>query len=149
MWKYQINKFPMRICLSIFFCITVFVLNAQFSARFVVTDIATKKNDNIYISGNFNNWNPKDENYKLKPFGGNRKSIVLKDLPAGNYAFKFSRGVDKFECASDGRDITDRMIEVNADISNDYTIAGWKDDYPDRPKTYSAIQPKNRRRKKS
>jgi len=128
----------MRIFLLTFFCITSFVLNAQFSARFVVTDVATKKNDDIYIAGNFNNWNPKDENYKLKPFGGTRKSIVLKDIPAGNYAFKFTRGVDKYECASDGRDISDRMVEVNADISIEYTIAGWKDDYPERPKTYSA-----------
>jgi metallo-beta-lactamase class B len=128
----------MRNFLLIFFCITSFVLNAQFSARFVVTDIATKKNDDIYLTGNFNNWNPKDANYKLKPFGGTRKSIVLKDLPTGNYAFKFTRGLDKLECAPDGRDIPDRMVEVNADISNDYTIAGWKDDYPERPKTYSA-----------
>ena len=128
----------MRTILLTLFCILSFVLNAQFSARFVVTDIATKKNDDIYLSGNFNNWNPKDENYKLKPFGGSRKSIVLKDLPAGNYAFKFTRGVDKFECAPDGRDIPDRMIVVNADISNDFTITGWKDDYPERPKTYSA-----------
>ncbi|TAG12404.1 MAG: phosphonate ABC transporter ATP-binding protein [Sphingobacteriia bacterium] len=112
--------------------------NAQYSARFVVTDIATRKNEDIYLSGNFNSWNPKDENYKLKPFGGNRKSIVLKDLAKGTYVFKFSRGENKLECTSDGREIPDRQLEVNGDISNEYSIAGWKDDYPDRPKTYTA-----------
>lgn len=112
---------------------------AQFAVKLIVTDVATKKNDDIYIAGTFNGWNPKDENYKLKPFGGSRKSIVLKDMAAGNYAFKFTRGgFDKVECMADGRDISDRMLEVNNDVSFEYTIAGWKDEYPERPKMYTA-----------
>ncbi len=113
--------------------------SAQFSVRLIITDVATRKNDDIYLMGNFNNWNPHDENYKLKPFGGSRKSIVLKDIAAGTYAFKFTRGAtDRIETTSDGRDINDRVIEVNADISQEFTIAGWKDDYPDVPKKYTA-----------
>ena len=129
----------MRILFSLLFSLTASMAAAQFAARFIITSVATKSNEDIYITGNFNNWNPRDENYKLKPFGGTRKSIVLKDVPAGNYAFKFSRGsIDKLECAPDGRDIADRMIEINGDVSNEYTIAGWKDNYPERPKTYTA-----------
>jgi metallo-beta-lactamase class B len=113
--------------------------NAQFSVRLILTDIATRKYDEVYLSGNFNNWNPRDENYRLKPFGGSRKSVVLKDLPAGTYAFKFTRGgFDKVECTADGRDISDRILEVNADISQEFTIAGWKDDYPETPRKYTA-----------
>jgi metallo-beta-lactamase class B len=112
---------------------------AQFTVRLVVTDVATKKNDDIYVSGNFNNWNPKDEKFKLKPFGGNRKSLVIKDLAAGTYAFKFTRGAaDKFETTADGRDLADRVLEVNEDLSQEFTIAGWKDDYPEVPKKYTA-----------
>ncbi|MEO7531463.1 MAG: alpha/beta hydrolase-fold protein, partial [Sediminibacterium sp.] len=112
---------------------------AQFTVRLVVTDVATRKTDDIYLSGNFNNWNPKDENYKLKPFGGSRKSIVLKDLAAGVYAFKFTRGgFDKVETTSDGRDINDRVITVNTDVSEEFIVSGWKDDYPDVPKRYTA-----------
>lgn len=115
------------------------VSNAQFTVRLVVTDVATKKNEDIYVAGNFNNWNPKDENYKLKVFGGTRKSVVLKDLAAGVYAFKFTRGgFEKVETTADGRDISDRVLEVNGDLSLDLTIAGWKDDYPDKPKRYTA-----------
>ncbi|MBH2003552.1 MAG: alpha/beta hydrolase [Sphingobacteriia bacterium] len=129
----------MRIALSFLFFLLTAGGSAQYAARFVVTAVATRVNEDIYISGNFNNWNPKDEQYKLKPFGGTRKSIVIRDLPAGNYAFKFTRGsIDKLECAADGRDIPDRMIEVNADASNEFVIAGWKDDYPERPKNYTA-----------
>ncbi|MES2332816.1 MAG: alpha/beta hydrolase-fold protein [Bacteroidota bacterium] len=128
------KKLAFLICL-----ITALQLNAQFTVRFVITDVATRKNDDIYVSGNFNNWNPKDENYKLKPFGGSRKSIVIKDLAAGTYAFKFTRGGwDKVETTSDGRDINDRVVDVKEDISQEFTVSGWKDDYPDAPKRYTA-----------
>jgi len=113
--------------------------SAQYSVRLVATDIATKANDDIYVAGNFNNWNPKDDNYKLKPLGGTRKGVVLKNIAAGNYAFKFTRGsFDKVETTADGRDISDRIFEVTADASLDFKIDGWKDDYPERPKRYTA-----------
>lgn len=119
--------------------VMVFVADAQFTVRWVVTDVATRKQDDIYVTGNFNNWNPKDENYKLKPFAGNRKSLVIKNLAAGTYAFKFSRGAsDRLETTADGRDINDRILEVNEDVSQEFTIAGWKDDYPEVPKKYTA-----------
>ena len=112
---------------------------AQFSVRLIVNTVATKANDDIYVSGNFNNWNPKDENYKLKPFGGSRRSIVLKNMAAGTYAFKFTRGgFDKVETTADGRDIADRVLEVNDDLSKEFDIPGWKDEYPERPKRYTA-----------
>ncbi|MES2371276.1 MAG: alpha/beta hydrolase-fold protein [Bacteroidota bacterium] len=126
--------------LALLFCILfAFEANAQFTVRLVITDVATRKGDDIYIAGNFNGWNPKDENYKLKPFGGSRKSIVIKDLAAGTYAFKFTRGgFDKVETTSDGRDISDRVIDVKEDMSQEFTVAGWKDDYPEVPKRYTA-----------
>lgn len=113
--------------------------NAQYTVRLIVTSVASKQQDDIYVAGNFNGWNPKDDKYKLKVFGGNRKSVVIRDLPAGTYAFKFTRGgFEKVETTNDGRDISDRMMEVNADVSVDLSIAGWKDDYPDKPKRYTA-----------
>ena len=116
-----------------------FTASAQYTVRLIINDVATRKNDDIYVSGNFNNWNPKDENYKLKPFGGTRKSVVLKDMATGTYAFKFTRGEwNKVETTSDGRDISDRVLEVNTDVSFDFTIPGWKDDYPETPKRYTA-----------
>lgn len=112
---------------------------AQFTVRLIVTGVATRANEDIYVSGNFNNWNPKDENYKLKPFGGARKSLVIKNMAAGTYAFKFTRGSNNsLETTSDGRDISDRVLEVNEDVSQEFAIAGWKDDYPDVPKKYTA-----------
>ena len=127
-----------KLIVFLFPFVTIFA-GAQYSVRLVVTDVATKKFEDIYVSGNFNNWNPNDANYKLKPLGGTRKGVVIKDLPAGNYAFKFTRGsLDKVECAADGRDITDHVIDLHADVSLDFLIAGWKDDYPEKPKRYTA-----------
>lgn len=124
--------------LFVFFLVSVFA-DAQFTVRLVVTDVATRKQDDIYVTGNFNSWNPKDDTYKLKVFGGSRKSVVINDLSAGTYAFKFTRGgFDKVETTNDGRDLNDRIFEVSADMSVDLTIVGWKDDYPDKPKRYSA-----------
>jgi predicted alpha/beta superfamily hydrolase len=127
-----------KLIVFLFLFITAFA-GAQYSVRLVVTDVATKKVDDIYVSGNFNSWNPNDANYKLKPLGGARKGVVIKDLPAGNYAFKFTRGsLDKVECAADGRDISDHVVDLHADISQDFIIAGWKDDYPEKPRRYTA-----------
>ena len=127
-----------KIFIFLFICIHVFA-HAQYNIRIVVNNIATKPNDDIYVSGNFNNWNPKDENYKLKPFGGSRKGVVVKDLASGTYAFKFTRGdFSKVECTADGRDIADRVIEVTTYVVQECTIEGWKDDYPVKPKQYSA-----------
>ncbi|MGN6617295.1 MAG: alpha/beta hydrolase-fold protein, partial [Ilyomonas sp.] len=121
------------------FLFFIFQLHAQYTLRLVVTDVATKKLDDIYVAGNFNNWNPKDANYKLKPFGGSRKAIVLKDIPAGTYQFKFTRGNwDKVETTAKGEDVENRTVEVNGDVSENITIAGWKDDFPDKPKPNTA-----------
>jgi predicted alpha/beta superfamily hydrolase len=121
------------------FLFFIFQLQAQYTLRLVITDVATKKLDDIYVAGNFNNWNPKDANYKLKPFGGSRKAIVLKDIPAGTYQFKFTRGSwDKVETTAKGEDIENRTVEVNDDVSENIAIAGWKDDFPDKPKPNTA-----------
>lgn len=113
---------------------------AQYSIRFVVTSIATKKQDDIYVTGNFNNWTPDDTKFKLKPFGPTRRVIVLKDMPAGKYEFKFTRGgLDKVETTGKGEDIENRVIEVTGgDVSVDVQIPGWKDDFPDKPKPFTA-----------
>ncbi|HWB25244.1 MAG TPA: alpha/beta hydrolase-fold protein [Chitinophagaceae bacterium] len=127
-----------------FFLLGVFailsgVVKAQYSLRLVVTGVATKQLDEIYIAGNFNNWNPYNDSFKLKPFGRGRKAIVLKDIPAGDYQFKFTRGSWKtVETTAKGADIANRDVQVNGDTSVNIAIEGWKDDFPDKPKPNTA-----------
>lgn len=130
-----------------FFLFLVFTCSGfcQFTLKLVVTsvpkptvNVAQRAAEPLYVAGNFNNWNPKDENHKLKPLGS-RQSVVLKDIPAGMYAFKFTRGDwSRVETTSDGRDIADRMVEVKGDMTQEIVIEGWKDDYPVKPKPYTA-----------
>ncbi len=128
-----------KFILLLFILFSIHYSFSQFNLKLVVTEIATKNRDDIYVMGNFNNWDPKDPNYKLKPFAAGRKVIIIKDLEPGNYAYKFTRGSnDKLETEADGRDIKERMIDLNSDISIDCNIKGWKDNYPDKPKPYTA-----------
>lgn len=116
-----------------------FGVNAQYSLRLVVTGVATKPLDDEYIAGNFNNWNPHNDTFKLKPFGRNRKAIVLKDVAAGSYQFKFTRGSwQTVETNPKGIDIANRTVALSSDTSIDITIEGWKDDFPDKPKPNTA-----------
>ncbi len=123
----------------IFFILCCYISEAQFTVRLIVTDIAAKAKDDIYISGNFNNWNPADNDSKLKPFGGGRRIIVFAGVDTGHYEFKFTRGSwDKVETTSKGEDIPNRTLDVKGDTTIEITIAGWKDDAPEKPKPNTA-----------
>ncbi len=128
------KKFLLLISL-IFFNLLLF---AQYTVRIIVTDIATKKQENIYVAGNFNNWNPGETDYKMKPFG-TRKLYALKNVTADNYTFKFTRGSwDKAETTSTGEDIPNHEVEVSSDTTVNFSITGWHDDFPDKPKPNTA-----------
>jgi predicted alpha/beta superfamily hydrolase len=114
-------------------------LFAQYTLRLIVDNVSARKQDDIYVAGNFNNWNPHDFNYKMKPFGGTRRVFVLKDIAAGKYEFKFTRGGwDKVETTAKGEDVANHAVELAGDTSLNFSIAGWHDDYPDKPKPNTA-----------
>src|SRR5436190_22889858 len=116
-----------------------FYVRSQYTVRLIVTDIGAKAKDDIYIAGNFNNWNPSDTKTKLKPFAGARRIIVFSGIDTGRFEFKFTRGSwDKVETTAKGSDIENRTLEIQGDTSIELTIAGWKDDYPDKPKPNTA-----------
>lgn len=124
------------------FLLTSFIITkseAQYTLRLLVNKVAAKVQDDIYIAGSFNNWDPKNEKYKLKPFGTTRRGIVLKDIPAGKYEFKFTRGsFDKVETTAKGEEVANHEVNLNADVSQEFSIPGWKDDYPERQKPNTA-----------
>ena len=120
------------------FLLTIQTANAQYTLRLGVTSAATKPQDDIYVAGSFNGWNPQDPKYKLKPLGTSRRGIVLKDIPAGKYLFKFTRGIDKWETTAKGEDIPNHEINLTDDVVQDFAVVGWKDDFPDKPKVNTA-----------
>lgn len=128
-----------EILLSLLCLFSIKKSNSQYTLRLIVNEVSTKKLDDIYLAGSFNNWNPADVKYKLKPYGTTRRAIVLKDLPAGKYEFKFTRGsFDKVETTAKGEDVANHEINLGEDAALNFKIEGWKDDFPDKPKPYTA-----------
>jgi len=128
-----------KLFLLFIFSFTCSFLFAQYTLRLVVNDVATRKQDDVYVAGNFNDWKPGDANYKMKPFGGTRRVFVLKDIAAGTYEFKFTRGSwEKVETTSKGEDVINHEVKVSSDTSLTFSIAGWHDDYPDKPNPNTA-----------
>jgi len=88
----------------------------------------TPENAEIYISGDFNSWDPGDENYRLKKISD---TLYYIDLPGGVGAleYKFTRGdwttVEKDNC---GYEIDNRYLSYggDAEVIVD-TILSWSD----------------------
>ncbi len=113
--------------------------NAQYTLRLIVNDVAVKDQDDIYVAGNFNSWNVRDVKYKLKPFGTKRRAIILKDLAAGKYEFKFTRGSNEtWETTRKGEEMPNHEIALSEDATLNFNVEGWKDEYPDKPKPNTA-----------
>ncbi len=132
------NRIKKLFVVIVFACCNTFIY-AQYTVRVIVTSIGAKANDDIYITGNLNNWNPADIKSKLKPFAGARRIIVLNNVDTGLFEFKFTRGsFDKVETTATGEDIANRSVDVKSDTTFEFNIAGWKDDAPAKPKPNTA-----------
>ena len=127
---------------KIFLAIFVFLSlqsTAQYYLRIVVIDSAPKKWQDIYLAGDFNNWNPADNNFKLQPFGGARKVYTFQNISPATFTFKFTRGSwDKVECNANGTDVSNHVITVNRDTSVEIVIKDWKDNFTSTPKQNTA-----------
>lgn len=83
--------------------------------------------DDIFIVGNFNDWNPGNDSYQMKL---NKDSTYSFILPAGygNLKYKFTRGswlsVEKSIC---GNEIDDRSYNVNKEMTIINSIESWAD----------------------
>lgn len=89
--------------------------------------------DPIYITGNFNSWNPAEEHLVLRKHadGSYGISVLLKDVPSDRLEFKFTRGDWKTsECTADGRLVGPRLAKLNRDTTITCRIDGWRDDFP-------------------
>lgn len=111
---------------------TLFLLSLQLSAQLTitVTDIPsnTPMGDDIYIAGNFQNWNPSDPNYQLEDNGNGTYQIVINPA-AGELAFKFTRGSwDTVEGNETGGFLPNRTYTYSGSASSlSLEILSWED----------------------
>ena len=115
---------------------------AQYTVKITITGLpAAPATDAVYLTGNFNNWNPQDESFRLQKDNNGHFFIEIKEVDAAAYEFKFTRGSwDKGETDSKGGDLPNRQITIGADTLLQLSIAGWKDGFTQkqRPSTASA-----------
>ncbi len=106
------------------------ITNAQFSVTFSLKNItASHTSDNFFIIGNFNGWDPGNEQYSFRT-GGDGSAVIALLLQAGNYEYKFTRGSwSEVETNAEGKNLLNRRLVVNGDTSVEVEIEGWADDF--------------------
>ncbi len=100
---------------------------AQVHVKLIRLPENTSSSARIYIAGNFNGWNPENENFELKKDENNfytiRFNTDLKEIE-----FKFTLGSwEKEECSLNGSAIPNRKSIVNGNDSIFAEIIGWKE----------------------
>lgn len=105
-------------------------LFAQYKVSFLVKQPSVLHSmDQIYLTGNFNLWNPADSLYLLKSSPSDVATITI-SLPKGSYEYKFTRGNwQKGETDSTGKGIGNRSLTLNSDTIIHVNIDGWNDDF--------------------
>jgi hypothetical protein len=87
----------------------------------------TPSNDDLYIAGNFNNWNPGNGRYTLDKATDGTYYV---DIPRDEYMleFKITRGDwGTVECRPDGEDIENRVYAYRDVQEIRIVVERWKD----------------------
>lgn len=106
--------------------------SAQHSIKLVVTAPA---GDPVYVAGSFNGWNPRDETFRLRKDGSGKYALELKNVPAGEYEYKFTRGGwEAVETDANGRQIGNRKVSLVSDTTLHLSVAAWASGAPATPK---------------
>ncbi|MFZ4797285.1 MAG: alpha/beta hydrolase-fold protein [Bacteroidia bacterium] len=102
------------------------LLFAQVTINITSVSSNTPSNEDIYIAGNFNNWNPNNSSYKLTK-SGNNYSIIL-PAGTGEAAYKFTRGSwATVEGDAAGNVIQNRTFSYSTNAIINVSILGWED----------------------
>lgn len=103
---------------------------SQFKITFVIKQSSTKHSgDTLFIAGNFNNWDPGNEEYALTTDKDGIASIIL-SLPPGSYEYKFTRGNwTKTETDAEGKGASNRSLHVSGETIIHAEIHAWSDEF--------------------
>lgn len=84
---------------------------------------------NLFLAGSFNRWNPNDTVYRFSRLSDEDYSLE-KNLPAGNYAYKITRGDWKnVESGLNGATIANRNLVLSKDTVVVLDVLSWADDF--------------------
>src|SRR5215211_2195689 len=121
------------------FLLTAIFCIAQYKVSFVITKLPPyhKANDEIYVAGSFNNWNPGDQKFLLKQT--NAKPGITIELTKGMHEYKFTQGSwDRVESGDNAFPSANRRIVVESDTTINIEIQHWADHFPKKPRQSTA-----------
>lgn len=126
----------MRIlCLPLLFLVCT-IASAQHKVRIVVAAPANT-NDSVFIAGDFNGWNASST--RLQKDAEGKFFIEKTTLPAGAFAFKFTKGSwSKVETKGTGGDIQNRQLLISSDTTVTLLVEAWRDNFIQTPKRMTA-----------
>lgn len=126
------NKLLQRILSSIVLVFIAILSYGQLTINITSVPASTPPGDDIYIAGNFNNWNPGLATYKLINNGNGTFTITFSPT-AGTLEFKFTRGSwATVEGNAAGTFIPNRTLVYNGGTQEvNLTIAGWENGGPE------------------
>jgi hypothetical protein len=101
---------------------------SQYRITVIIDKVPANTNaDRLYIAGNFNNWEPADENTSMSKGTDGKYSRVFDDVQAGQYEFKITAGsMESIEVAADGKEIQNRVLNLSSDTTIHLAVARWK-----------------------
>lgn len=86
-------------------------------------------NTNLFLAGDFNNWNPKNESHQFIKNKQSQLELTL-SLPVSIINFKITKGSwEKVECNSNGEGINNRSIKLNKDTIIYLKVAAFTDQF--------------------
>lgn len=114
--------------ISFFLLLILYQVDAQITFKVISLPISTPDGSSIYVAGNFNDWNPGDENFRLNKDNAGIYSITFDDDP-GTLNFKFTRGSwETVEGSIFNSYIPDRTLQYNgSSLEVEFKIDGWED----------------------
>jgi predicted alpha/beta superfamily hydrolase len=111
-------------------CLFLFAVTgfAQITFRLKKLPAATPTNSNLYLAGNFNNWNPADPAFQLTLQADGTYQLTKKLIP-GNLEYKFTRGAwSSVEVNVQGQSIENRSTNYQGlPLTIDIMIENWQD----------------------
>jgi predicted alpha/beta superfamily hydrolase len=132
----MVKKIIVGVCLLL----SQIIAFGQVRVTFITDKVAPFKTSshNLFLAGDFNNWNASDTAWKMHMDLAGRYQLV-KMLPKGNVSFKITKGSwETVECDASGHDIANRDIFIAHDTIIVMNVAGWKDDHPMEAKKHTA-----------
>ncbi len=114
--------------LSLLLLLSITSLKAQLTITVSSIPASTPPDDNIYIAGSFNGWDPGHTDYILTDHQDGTYSITFSPTP-GLLEFKFTRGSwANVEGNAQGGFVPNRTYDYTGGVqSTSMTIAGWED----------------------